>query len=105
MRAWLESSDGSRYEAGNGTKIGRNPKNDIALPSNKVSNQHCGIVETMEDGFQVVEAKATTNGTFVNGSRVQGSASLKNGDTLRIADLEYTFIVDESPLFNRRLLI
>jgi ABC-type multidrug transport system ATPase subunit/pSer/pThr/pTyr-binding forkhead associated (FHA) protein len=63
--------------------IGRKPDNDIVLPFDYVSGHH-GKLERRGTVWHYVDM-GSTNGTFVNGQRVQ-SAVLQDGDILRIGD-------------------
>jgi EAL domain-containing protein (putative c-di-GMP-specific phosphodiesterase class I) len=68
--------------------IGRNENVDLQIDSGRVSREHALIVK--EGGRYRIEDLGSTNGTFVNGQRVQ-KASLEDGDLLLIADTEFTF--------------
>ncbi len=63
--------------------IGRKPDNDVVLPPKYVSGYH-GRLERRGTAWHYVDL-GSTNGTFVNGQRVQ-SAVLRDGDILRIGD-------------------
>jgi len=63
--------------------VGRKPDNDIVLPHNYVSGYH-GRLERRDTAWHYLDL-GSTNGTFVNGQRVQ-SAILRDGDILRIGD-------------------
>jgi len=63
--------------------IGRKPDNDIVLPLDYVSGHH-GVLSRRGTLWHYVD-QGSTNGTFVNGRRVQ-SAVLRDGDILRIGD-------------------
>ena len=65
--------------------IGRQPDNDIVLPTGYVSGHH-GRLEQREGTWNYTDLDST-NGTFVNGERVT-QVELKNGDIIRIGDLE-----------------
>ena len=52
-----------------------------------VSGNHGKIVKSGSDW--VIEDSGSTNGTYVNGARIQRQA-LKNGDRVRIATLDFT---------------
>ncbi|KAK0194926.1 kinase-like domain-containing protein [Armillaria mellea] len=54
-------------------RIGRNPQNAFVLPGGKVSNQHCEIVwngVNNNDTASVTVVDRSTNGTFINGSKI-----------------------------------
>ncbi|MEE8389921.1 MAG: FHA domain-containing protein, partial [Anaerolineae bacterium] len=65
--------------------IGRKPDNDVVLPPKYVSGHH-GRLEQHGEVWHYSDLDST-NGTFVNGQRVQ-SADLYDGDILRIGDPE-----------------
>ncbi len=63
--------------------IGRHESNDIQLPSRAVSNFHAEILK--EDGTLVIRDLGSTNGTRVNGERVDRSP-VSPGDSIRIGN-------------------
>lgn len=63
--------------------VGRKPDNDIVLPLSYVSGYH-GRLEQRGTAWHYIDL-GSTNGTFVNGQRVQ-SAALRDGDIMRIGD-------------------
>jgi hypothetical protein len=65
-----------------GLRVGRTPGNDLVLADPEVSRQHCVIEISGESA--VVSDPGSTNGTFVSGRRISGSAPLRHGETLRI---------------------
>jgi hypothetical protein len=65
-----------------GLRIGRTAPADVILPDPAVSRAHC-IVELADDRLRVTDLRST-NGTFIDGTRVEGSAFLEVGATLRI---------------------
>jgi pSer/pThr/pTyr-binding forkhead associated (FHA) protein len=69
--------------------IGRNESADLQIDSNRVSREHAVIVEKSRGTYFLRDLKST-NGTFVNGQRIQESA-LEDGDLLAVADFELTF--------------
>jgi len=73
--------------------IGRDETADLALDSHRVSREHAVIVG-QSPSFTVRDL-SSTNGTFVNGTRVD-EAALNNGDLLVIADAELTFYFQET---------
>jgi len=82
------SQDGSSFVSGDiislGNKItvGRNKSNQMVLPSQSVSNFHAQIY--FEDGRYMLEDLDSTNGTFINGIKVN-KKSLQPGDEVRIS--------------------
>lgn len=60
--------------------IGRGHKNDIIIQDNEVSRQHCRLVRVLDD-YEIHDL-GSTNGTFVNGKKVDEGGWLLSGDTL-----------------------
>lgn len=63
------------------TTIGRHPESDIFLDDITVSRHHCRFIS--EASSLVVEDSGSTNGTYVNGSRVD-RGQLNPGDEVLI---------------------
>ncbi|HEY3321247.1 MAG TPA: FHA domain-containing protein [Planctomycetota bacterium] len=71
-------------------KIGRDEKtNSLPVKHASVSRQHAQLFE--EAGAWVVEDLKSTNGVFVNDARIAGKVALKNGDAVRIGDINFRF--------------
>jgi pSer/pThr/pTyr-binding forkhead associated (FHA) protein len=64
--------------------LGRLPPADVVLPDRRVSRTHCSVC--MVRGMAVVSDLGSTNGTFIDGKRVIGSASLPSGARLEVGD-------------------
>ncbi len=64
--------------------IGRVKDNDIVLPKNNISKRHARIVRK-EGRFKIVDLKST-NGTYINGRRIEGPYDLKEGDKIYVGD-------------------
>jgi len=62
------------------TRIGRVDDCDVVLPDDAVSRSHC-LVDQLDGEYMVVDR--SSNGTFLNGERVQRS-KLAHGDRLRV---------------------
>jgi pSer/pThr/pTyr-binding forkhead associated (FHA) protein len=74
--------------------IGRNQDCDISLQiSSKISRRHCCIVQCGER--YLLRDLGSMNGVRVNAQRVV-EAELKPGDEVAVADVEFTFRVDEA---------
>ena len=91
---WILRTSGSetepvtfRMSSGAVKTIGRAKAADIIIDAALVSRVHCRL-EAAKDGVDVTDL-ASTNGTFVNGKRVD-RATLANGDTLRVGRVELT---------------
>lgn len=64
------------------TYIGRGEVNDIVLKDEQVSQRHARFVLDAEHFW--VEDVASTNGTFLNGTQVDGREMLKDEDLIKI---------------------
>jgi SARP family transcriptional regulator, regulator of embCAB operon len=71
------------------TRIGRFTDNDVVLDDTDVSRHHAVITDT-GTGFMMTDLRST-NGVEVQGQRIRGSATLANGDRIRIGGNEFTF--------------
>ena len=69
-----------------GLVIGRGDGCDIAIEGTEVSRRHA-VVKPDGQGFRVIDESA--NGTFVNGSRINGAHRLGHGDVLGIGTEEF----------------
>jgi len=65
--------------------IGRAPGADLILDAALVSRVHCRL-EASDASVRVVDL-SSTNGTFVNGQRIE-TATLTDGDLLRVGRVE-----------------
>jgi EAL domain-containing protein (putative c-di-GMP-specific phosphodiesterase class I) len=68
--------------------IGRTDASDLQVDSSRVSREHAVIVRE-GNAFRIRDLDST-NGTFVNGERIE-EAVLGDGDLVVIADAEFTF--------------
>ncbi|MDM0115919.1 FHA domain-containing protein [Variovorax sp. J22R133] len=73
----------------NENTLGRGAQNDIVIDSNSASRAHALIV--VEPAFVTIQDLGSSNGTFVNGERVE-SQVLADGDTIRIGAFEMRFV-------------
>lgn len=64
-------------------KIGRESDNDIVIADVSVSRYHCTIVKD-DNGKIKIYDHDSSNGTFVNGHKVNKSIELKENDIVRI---------------------
>jgi SARP family transcriptional regulator, regulator of embCAB operon len=87
--AELRGKNGQRYRLESSTRIGRRPENDIVLDDDDVSRYHAVVIDT-GTGFVISDLRST-NGVTVAGRRIRGSATLADGDRIRIGNHEFTF--------------
>jgi pSer/pThr/pTyr-binding forkhead associated (FHA) protein len=67
--------------------IGRVKECQLRLGCNLVSRRHCMILVRDERIF--VEDLKSTNGTFLNGSEIEGTQELNHGDRLNVGTFEF----------------
>jgi len=65
-----------------GLKVGRTPPADIVLRDSEISRSHCLV--TIDDGQLMVADLGSTNGTYVDGVKVEGVVPLPVGSILQI---------------------
>jgi pSer/pThr/pTyr-binding forkhead associated (FHA) protein len=70
--------------------IGRSGENTIALDGDEFASGHHARIESQRDGVWILDLEST-NGTFVNGERVDGRRQLHRGDLVQIGDTELRF--------------
>jgi pSer/pThr/pTyr-binding forkhead associated (FHA) protein len=95
--AWLEVLEGQNkgdkiFITSSGLSIGRKKENDLVLEDPMVSREHARIEQDLS-GFSIRDL-GSKNGVFVNNNLVD-SASLKNGDIIRIGSSVFRFHMEE----------
>jgi len=65
-----------------GLTIGREPHCEVVVPDSAVSRQHCRVCMTADSA--TVADLGSTNGTYVDGTRVLGTAPLPAGSILQV---------------------
>src|SRR5262245_39867811 len=73
--------------------IGREQDCHLRPNSDLVSRHHC--VFTLDDYTVRLRDLGSTNGTFVNGERIQGQVVLKAGDHVAVGKLSFEMVVRE----------
>ncbi len=73
--------------------IGRSPDCDIAIDNTAISRKHASI--EFKDGEYFLTDLQSSNGTFLNGERIQEPQVLKPGDSIGIA--KFNLIFQETP--------
>ena len=71
--------------------VGRGAGTDVALAwDTEVSRVHAELVRIGDD-WVLVDDGLSSNGTFVNGDRIEGRRRLFDGDTLRFGETDVSF--------------
>src|ERR1044072_5723280 len=68
--------------------IGRAPGNDLVMESRHVSAQHAQLIVD-EDGQVFINDLGSSNGTFVNGKRINAPVQLQRGDFVVLPDSNF----------------
>lgn len=71
------------------TRMGREVENEIVIVDKRSSREHALIHR--EGRKLMLEDQGSTNGTYLNGERLQNPIQLRDGDQIRIGDIEFTF--------------
>lgn len=79
---------GERVKLGPRTTVGRTADNDLVLVDSTVSGHHA--VLTFAAGSLSIEDLGSTNGTWIDGVRVEGQAALTDGADLRLGKAQFT---------------
>jgi pSer/pThr/pTyr-binding forkhead associated (FHA) protein len=88
--------DGREYTVSStGLTIGRESASDVVLSHKQVSRKHAIITPTLR-GYELKDL--SSNGVYVNGTKINGSQVLVRADMIRIAKDEFRFYADVSSL-------
>jgi hypothetical protein len=80
---------GEAFVVGSGLVIGRAGGIDVRIEDNFASGRHARVFD--HDGRVYVEDMNSTNGTYLNGQRVEGQEPLQPDDRIRIGDTEFRY--------------
>ncbi len=84
---------------GESASIGRHPECDIVVDAGAVSRYHARIFRKGNEYY--VEDSGSRNGTYLNGQLLAAPEMLREGDRVRISDVDLMFHHDETPEFAR----
>jgi FHA domain len=70
--------------------IGRASDNTVTLSEDEFASGHHARIESQRDGVWIIDL-GSTNGTFVNGARLDGRRKLREGDVVQVGDTELRF--------------
>ena len=71
------------------TSMGRAVENDIVILDKRSSREHAVI--RREGRKLILEDQGSTNGTYLNGERLQQAVQLRDGDQIRVGDVVFIF--------------
>jgi len=77
------------------TTLGRRPDCDLCIPLQVVSRRHCQL--SQEDNALKVRDLSSSNGTFLNGQKVDDEVPANPGDNLQVGPLTFTIQIDGRP--------
>jgi hypothetical protein len=78
------------YPLGEMISIGRSGNNKIVLKDPYISKNHLKIVE--DEGDFYVEDLNSANGTYINGEKIMDAVKIKNGDRIKIGQVEFLYV-------------
>jgi len=84
----LRTSDNQVYHVTDTLKIGRESTCHVCVADKRVSRLHASV--TVKDGFLYARDEGSSNGTYVNGVRINRQTLLQPGDQLRVGDTSFT---------------
>ncbi|MBC8588749.1 FHA domain-containing protein [Paratissierella segnis] len=70
--------------------FGRNQSNDIYIKDPFVSKRHFQIIE--DEGDYYLEDLDSANGTYLNQEKIEDVVKLRNGDIIKISNIEFLFV-------------
>lgn len=83
--------NGAIFDLNDGDNVvGRNPDCAIPLEFNGISRQH--FKANMNAGACVVEDMGSSNGTFVNNTKIEGKTELKKGDMVKLGAIALKYL-------------
>jgi pSer/pThr/pTyr-binding forkhead associated (FHA) protein len=95
----LRDQNGQTFSIRRPLRIGRNPDNDIVVTDREASRVHA-LIEQGDDGRYYVQDLGSRNGTFVNGTRLEGAERIPIGlqDRVQVADRTFRLGGDAAPV-------
>lgn len=79
----------------NATILGRRNDCDLCIPLQVVSRRHCQL--SQEANALKVRDLKSSNGTFINGAKIQDETMAKPGDRIQIGPLTFVVQIDGQP--------
>ncbi len=94
----LQKRDGTRKTflvPNKATILGRRPDCDLCIPLQVVSRRHCQL--SQEEEKLMIRDLHSSNGTFLNGTRVLDAKDVQPGDKVQLGPLTFTIRIDGKP--------
>ncbi len=82
--------------------IGRNPDNDISIPSSEISRHHC-LISVDEDNNFFIKDLNSSNGTLINKEKID-RIQVYNDDTLQVGLETFIFVLSDDIEFQKEEL-
>lgn len=93
----IDSNDGEKIPLNTWeTSIGRSRSCDIVLTYQSISRFHAAICRRV-DGWYIFDTNSKY-GTFVNGTKIENEATVKNDDIITFGDCRFRFIITDDPV-------
>lgn len=86
---------GVAHAIADGTRIGRDPRVDVAVLHASVSSEHATMKRSESGAWHIID-NSSRNGTEVEGARITDQ-ELANGATLRLGDVKFYFWSETLP--------
>ncbi len=80
---------GASFALNGSMTIGRSPAAEVQIDDQYASARHARLFE--QEGVSYLEDFGSTNGTYLNGHRVQSQEILRENDVIRIGDTEFRY--------------
>jgi pSer/pThr/pTyr-binding forkhead associated (FHA) protein len=74
--------------------IGRDPQCQLRPSSNLISNRHCALLTRDDKVF--IRDLVSTNGTFVNGQKIEAEVELEDEDQITVGPLQFSVLLEQS---------
>ncbi len=78
------------YSINKSISLGRRGDNDIIIKDPYISKQHFQIIEDEDEYY--LEDLNSVNGTYLNGDRIIDIIRLKDGDIIKVGQIEFLFV-------------
>lgn len=79
------------------TTCGRNPDNTIPLEFQGISRAHFQLELDEESDKAMVKDLGSSNGTFVNNTKIEGSVEVRRGDMIKIGSIALKYLPKGDP--------